>query len=601
MEAWPYAPHLMQLLEDQVLVATQAQETRDLIRILVDLYKRRGDDTPIITAADFRLDDEQSGIAALLDSVANQHHARLREKAQRNFSAVRDAVKNPDEVVPHLSEIVGALWVRSLAVGNQAGANPATLQVDITRDKPVDNNGFEVELATIVDNSFNIHPEGERLIFREEENPRAKLMANARNDRLFAQGEDETQLSREIRYVLGGSEDVAQHFRVVVLPKNWVSDPWAGVEEGDLPERWDDRIPLVVLPEVPDKLETRLGAWLKEHLQRRRNTVRFLLPQDGSNNAFADHELLVLARAVLLAERWQGDDPEYRKLHHKYEGELRAIIKRRFDRFAILDVWDFSDPARGAFHVVRHKAQGAVIPDAVDKYIHENLFIPEDFEALVVTAAGNNDTVAKLLRELQEPRPKGQPCIPWLGETLVKEKLIRLCARDRIAINLRGMEYLQVLEGEEEEAAWRHMRGRLGTGKHLEETHVLLPQAVPQVGDVAGHPPAAFPLGDGSTPVPAAAPPASGGKPGDGPQDTGDVPGGQSIFAGGTTFTSYNAPATSPLNLLGQAERWGINAGTRVRDLSITVGDLTGAQLTRLLRSLPDGITYEMGLRKEED
>ena len=50
---WPFAPHLMQLLEDQVLIATQAQETRDLIRILADLFKRHAD-RPLITAADGR-------------------------------------------------------------------------------------------------------------------------------------------------------------------------------------------------------------------------------------------------------------------------------------------------------------------------------------------------------------------------------------------------------------------------------------------------------------------------------------------------------------------------------------------------------------------
>ena len=72
VECWPYAPHLMQLLEDQVLVATQAQETRDLIRILADLFKRR-EDSAVVTAADFRLDDNKSGIVALLDSVSNQH------------------------------------------------------------------------------------------------------------------------------------------------------------------------------------------------------------------------------------------------------------------------------------------------------------------------------------------------------------------------------------------------------------------------------------------------------------------------------------------------------------------------------------------------
>ena len=203
VECWPYAPHLMQLLEDQVLVATQAQETRDLIRILADLFKRHGD-SPVVTAADFRLDDQKSVIAALLDSVSNQHHANLRKKAQRNLSAVLDAVKNPDSVVPHLAEIVGALRLRSLAVGNMAGAEPATLQVDITRGKPIDDNGFQVELSTIVENSFNIHQDGTRLVFREAENPQAKLIASARNDKLFTDGADHEQLAKEVRYVISG-------------------------------------------------------------------------------------------------------------------------------------------------------------------------------------------------------------------------------------------------------------------------------------------------------------------------------------------------------------------------------------------------------------
>ncbi len=42
VDTWPFAPHLLQLLEDQVLVATDAQETRDLIRILANLYKSQG-------------------------------------------------------------------------------------------------------------------------------------------------------------------------------------------------------------------------------------------------------------------------------------------------------------------------------------------------------------------------------------------------------------------------------------------------------------------------------------------------------------------------------------------------------------------------------
>ena len=128
-ESWPYAPHLLRLLEEQVLIATDAQETRDLIRILANLYKSRGEAVPVLTAADFRLDDETSGIGALLEAVANQHHRTLREKAQQNIISVQEARHDHASVAPHLQEIIGALWLRSIAVGNLAGADPATLQL----------------------------------------------------------------------------------------------------------------------------------------------------------------------------------------------------------------------------------------------------------------------------------------------------------------------------------------------------------------------------------------------------------------------------------------------------------------------------------------
>jgi hypothetical protein len=170
-EAWPFAPSLMRLLEDQVLVATSAQETRDLIKILADVFKSHGQQQPILTAADFRLDDPNSAIASLLDSVANHDHASLRTKALRNLEAVRDAVKGADHHLPHLSEIIASLWVRSLATGNLAGATAAALHVDITRSSVVDDNTFTDELNQIVENSFNIHQLGDRLLFRDEENP----------------------------------------------------------------------------------------------------------------------------------------------------------------------------------------------------------------------------------------------------------------------------------------------------------------------------------------------------------------------------------------------------------------------------------------------
>jgi hypothetical protein len=603
LETWPFAPHLMQLLEDQVLVATEAQETRDLIRILADLFKTRGATSPVLTAADFRLDDDTSGIAALLDSVDNEHHATLREKAQRNLSAVIDAVPSADTVVPHLSEVIGALWLRSLATGNMAGAEPRTLQIDITRAHPIDDNGFHVELSNIVDNSFNIHQEGDRLVFREEENPQAKLMAFARNDRLFTDGSDHTHLAREIRYVIGGSDDVARTFRVIVLPENWLSDPWASLDESEHPDRWDDRLPIVVLPEDVDRLDDRLGSWLRDRVARRRNTIRFLLPRTGSQNTYRDRDLVVLARAVLKAEEWSKQSAEYRSLHTKYQKELRGIIKVRFDRFALLRTWNFTDPTRCKFHLEALRAQGDKIPEAIEEAVRDDLFVPEDFETLVMAAAENNDAVGKLLRELQEPRPNEEDCIPWLGEILTKERIIRLCSRGKIAINIRGTEFLQLAPGQDEETAWRHMRGRLGTGKYLDETFVLLPQAVPHTDGVGK---ATYGTGDGphmppgglfnptgnegpaTTAPPATTPPSSS-------TDT-------NIFRqSAAKIIPLSSPATSALNLMGRVESWGIGPATNVRTVAVKLDSATGAQLQKLLRSLPDGLTYELTLEKEEE
>ena len=108
VEAWPYSPVLMRLLEDQVLVATEAQETRDLIRILVDLFKTRGEKSPVITAADFDISNDKGSVTSLLSSVANQLHRTLLEKARRNLEAVRIAVQDPDKNIPALFRTLSA-------------------------------------------------------------------------------------------------------------------------------------------------------------------------------------------------------------------------------------------------------------------------------------------------------------------------------------------------------------------------------------------------------------------------------------------------------------------------------------------------------------
>ena len=307
---------------------------------------------------------------------------------------------------------MGSLWLRSIAVGNVAGAEPSTLQIDCTREMALDDNAFNVELGVIVENSFNIHQEGSRLIFKEDENPQAKLMACARNDKLFTDGSDQAQLAKEIRYVIGGSDDVAKAFRVIALPQAWITDPWSTLDAAEHPDQWDERLPVLVLPEEPDKLDQRLGRWIKDHLQKRRNAVRFVIPRAESTNAFLDRDLIIMARAVLKAQEWKAQSSEYGKLERKYQGELRDILKKRFDRFAVVQRWNFADTDQSKFYVETLKAQGSQIPEAIEETLKDDLFVPEDFADLVLEGAKDNASVGKLLRELQEPRPAGQELDP---------------------------------------------------------------------------------------------------------------------------------------------------------------------------------------------
>lgn len=142
------------------------------------------------------------------------------------------------------------------------------VQLDITRDKPIDDNAFTAELANIVESSFNIHDVGthdKRFCFKLPENPESKLKAWARNDRafdpqsaavpgLFAVRRDQEYLKQVLNYVLktpdGTSEPPSQP---VVLDPNWQRAPWANLPHADQPAGWTERGKpvLIVLPPCP--------------------------------------------------------------------------------------------------------------------------------------------------------------------------------------------------------------------------------------------------------------------------------------------------------------------------------------------------------------
>lgn len=185
---WPFSPELLDLLEDHILLSSAAQETRDLIRILAQVFRSRGDSIPVITPADFFVDGESDQVQTLIDAIADSSvQDRLRQIAQRNLEAVHDSGVN----IPDARELVSAIWMRSMSPGKNAGGTPATLHLDITRRTAIDDNAFQAELALLIENSVNIHGDevpGGRLWFGVNENPRSKVRACAKNSKLWHSG-----------------------------------------------------------------------------------------------------------------------------------------------------------------------------------------------------------------------------------------------------------------------------------------------------------------------------------------------------------------------------------------------------------------------------
>lgn len=603
VEAWPYSPELLQLLDDEVIFAVQAQGTRDLVRILVELFKAKGETSPVLTPADFELSGDDTGSAAsLIDTVGIDNHKQLRDRALRNLTAVQEALGGDLSQVPHLREIVSALWLRSLSLDNQrVGAEPFALQTDVTRGAKVDDNAFQAELATIEGNSYNIHKIGTRLVFKLEENARTRLLAHARNDKIFQNGEDTDTLAAEIRHCIGGDVSVSGQFRTIVLKREWNNDPWSEVDEKERPGSWDSRIPLVVLPVHPEKPGPALGEWLKKFIPQNRNTVRFLLPKRNPadkhlGSVMHDRELVLAARAAHLARQWQTAEPVYKTLANEFAGQIRTKVADRFDRFAVLRVWNHEDSAKCEFNVEPHGTKGEKIPPAVQEKIRQNLFVDEDFDEMVVSFAEKNLSLAKLLAELREPRGGGKESIPWLGEAEAKDAILRVCSAGKIAINVRGLKSLQTVPGEAEDAALRRMKRDFdATGKQLEDTMLSLPGASPVSAGQTPEPQPPGTPGLPGIPVGSPTPPPTTA----GPSTPGGIFGPQ-VGGAAPSTTRLAADPTSGLTLLGKLESWRVNAGTPVRNVSIRIDKMTGAQLSALVRALPDGLLYGLEADRED-
>jgi hypothetical protein len=613
IEAWPFSPELLTLLEDQVLMAEAAQDKRDMIRVLAQLFRSRGAEVPLLTPSDFFINDDECGVLTLLDSfatTADQEH--LREKALRNLDALDAAGVH----AMYAREVISGIWIRSLSATNVLGGMREELQLDLTRNKPIDDNGFTAELATIVENSFNIHEVGttdKRYCFKLEENPLSKVKATAKNDKLFepeapaAPGlmpvmKDQTFVRQVLEHQLRSPDATSEPpSRVIVLDPNWESSPWANVPAPDQPERWDKPV-LLVLPVAPTDINATLGPWLARHVTTKRNMARFLVPKATCPSIYDDPNLRRVARCAYLAKSWRDAEPVYAAIFQRFDKDLRRELAERFDRFALLQRWSFQQPTTCVFHVEPCSTTPDKFAKTIEDKIRADFFAPEDFDAFIVSAAQRGDTMRQVLTHLYEPPARSdQDAIPYLGDHALYEQTMRLAARDRIALNV-GNTWYRAEPGETEEQAFgRLKRSCFKTGRELDEVQLGLPSQIGSGG--VAIPPVAQPVTPGA-PFTPTTPPTTGAIP---------TPSGttQPTAAPPVTPTVPAIPAApiirqsngakSGINLLGDIERWGLPDPERLTSAVITLRGLTVKELRELCTKLPSKLQAELQIASNPD
>ena len=107
---------------------------------------------------------------------------------------------------------------------------------------------------------------------------------------------------------------------------------------------------LLVLPEGKPETVDALGPWLAANVNKNRNMVRFLLPKADAPYLYDDRDLLIMARCTMLAKDWMDAEPQYKDLHRRFNNDLRRDwLAGRFDRYALLSVWDYQNPTACQF------------------------------------------------------------------------------------------------------------------------------------------------------------------------------------------------------------------------------------------------------------
>lgn len=584
---WPFSSDLISVLEEQILVATNAQETRDLIQILVAIYKSAGEQSAIITPAHFGLDEESSPeLEKLLTSLATAHTRQLAKIALRNLQAVKENLK---EKCPDFTEkALSALYIRSLNAARQKGVRREQIQADVSVTTKYDDNAFKDAWAQIEDNSYNVHVSQDRYFFDIPENARTKVLVHAKNPKHFEHEQDLEKIIgiTEWAYSPKNSAD-RNRFRYCVLGKAWRSDPFqVGKFKGTNPSDPGEGQPCYVfIPEAlaNGNLKQAVARFLNSYVPSYKNLIRFVVP---TKNIFEDKAILLNARALYFADSWKDQEPEYQRLKEHYQAELEKELAGAFSRVLIISQWDHQNPHNIQFDEVPISGRPGQVFADVDQVITESLFSIDDFKALIAEAVKSHNLerqkLSNLRKIIEEPRPFPTAVLPWTSPTHLFEVVLHGVIQGQYAIQTNSG-IIQLSQSNTPDTIRREVQRP--QWNRWDSLHV-----VPMSGPT------------GSAGIPA--PEIPGGTRPSGGTPSGPAQPGQGSGSAIPKIIRDLGFGQSPLQVLDQIERWGIAKGSRLHDVSVVFTSLTGEQLKKVIQivdgAVPDS-EINLKLVQEEE
>lgn len=594
VEMWPYSLDLINVLEEQILLSTNAQGTRDLLQVLVYLYRAASESEVVITPAHFGLSEEKNiELDKLIAAIGTKQTGQLAKIALKNIEVVKQNLK---ENTPHFTDrALASLYIRSLNASRVKGVTREQIQADISYSSKIDDNLFKDQWAQIFDNSYNVHEKQNRYFFDIPENARTKVLAHARNQKLFEQGQDIDKILgiTEWAYVPKNSTDKGR-FRFSVLGKNWRSNPF---EEGQFRGKnpsdvGDGQACYVFIPEALEngQLKQAISRFVNTFVPNYKNLLRFVVP---NRNIFEDKAILLNARALHFADSWKEQDQEYDRLKTHYQGELQKELSSAFSNVMIISQWDFQNPHNISFETINIDGQSTQMFSEIDDKIEHDYFSIDDFKALVVDAVKSNNIerqkLSNLRKIIEEPRPFPNAVIPWTRPAHIFDVIVDGVMNGQYAIQTNNG-IVQLSSGKDAGQVRRELVPP--QWNRWDSLHV-----VEASGSSGG-------TGIPSAPEDVSSPISGGG------WTPNDINGDQGTGSTSSVSSSINKMmrdlgfGQAPLQILDQLERWGVSKESKLHDVSLVFTSLTGEQLKKIIQAVDGDIPdseINLKLIQEED